>query len=100
MEPMNTLTFTAPAATAPAPAVAASSPSAPFRIAAGAVLALAAGQGRAVEVIEGRLWVTAEGDGADHFVGPGGRHPLGQARRVVLENLGSVPALLRLTRAP
>ena len=96
---MNTLTFTAPAVPASAPSAPASSASAPFRIAAGAVLALAAGRGRVVEVMEGRLWVTAEADGADHFVGPGGRHALGNARRVVIENLGSAPALLRLTAA-
>lgn len=98
---MNTLT--APAGLAPAstrsPAsepAAASTACAPFRIAPGAMLVLRRGRGMRIEVIEGRLWVTARGDAQDHFIGPGGQHTLGQVQAVVIENLGPAPALLRI----
>jgi hypothetical protein len=93
---MNTLTFSASAAPASASSAPAVPAHAPFRIAAGAVLALRHGRGLRVEVMEGRLWITAAGDTQDHFVGPGGRHALGQAHAVVIENVGSGTALLRL----
>ena len=94
---MNTLAFsTASAQASSAPVSSASA--APFRIAAGAVLTLRQGRDLTVEVIEGRLWITSAGDGADHFVGPAGCHPLGRARVVVIENVGRASALLRLTR--
>jgi len=97
---MNTLSFTstAPGRASSAPASSASAAATPFRIAAGAVLTLRQGRDLCVEVIEGRLWITAESDGDDHFVGPGCRHPLGRARTVVIENVGRDSALLRLTR--
>ena len=93
---MNTLTLPASAApvrATPAPALPAH---APFRIAAGAVLTLRHGRDMRIEVMEGRLWVTATGDPRDHFVGPGDRHALGGARNVVMENVSHCAALVRL----
>jgi len=95
---MNTLALNATAAPAKAPSSPASNASAPFRIAAGAVLTLRHGRDLRVEVIEGRLWVTAKGDASDHFVSPGQPHALGRSRTVVIENIGRESALLRLVR--
>jgi len=69
-------------------------------MAAGALLTLRHGRDLRVEVLEGRLWVTAQGDARDHFVGPGDRHPLGRARGVVMENVSHGTALVRLISAP
>ena len=96
---MNTAALTPSLApTSTVPAAPARLAERPFRIAAGAVLCLRHARGLQVQVIEGRLWVTAEGDAEDHVVGPGGTLPLGRARAVVMENIGRDAALLRLVR--
>ena len=93
---MNALTLPASAAPASARSAPAAPAHAPFRMAVGAVLRLRHGRGLRIEVMEGMLWVTATGESQDHFVGPGERHGLGRSRAVVLENLSTRTALVRL----
>lgn len=82
---MNTTTLPHPARQALAP---------------GALLSLSAVRGLEIEVRAGRIWLTEEGDGDDHFIAAGQRHRVQGDGRVVLEVDGPQAAQLQFHAAP
>ena len=60
----------------------------------GQALRLPAEPGRVLEVLSGRLWLTLDGGGHDHFLRAGDRWPL-QAGPLVIESDGGADARWR-----
>jgi hypothetical protein len=68
-------------------------------LAPGALLSLSAVRGLEIEVRAGRIWLTEEGDGDDHFVAAGQRHCIRGDGRVVIEVDGPLTVLLQFHAA-